>query len=118
MTREDCGRWVRGLMRSGDLHEFYISPQWRRLRADVLREARYECADCRRRGWYTRATTVHHVRHVRQYPEYALSRTYEFQGRSFPNLLPLCASCHEAHHPERHARKHHADGHEVTPERW
>lgn len=118
MTREECGRWVRRLIAEGRLHDFYISPRWKTLRAEVLKDARYECADCRARGKYTRATTVHHIRRVKQYPEYALSATYEFQGREVENLRPLCAACHEAHHPERHAKKHHADGHEVTPERW
>lgn len=118
MTRDECGRWLRRLIAEGRLHDFYASPVWRALRRKVLAAARYECTDCRAQGFYTRATTVHHVRRVKQYPEYALSATYDFQGREEVNLVPLCASCHEARHPERHARKHHASGHEVTPERW
>lgn len=118
MTEDECGRWVSRLLAEHRVHDFYTSPEWRRLRLEVLAAARYECADCRKAGRYSRAVTVHHNRHVKSYPRYALSRTYRFRGVEYQNLIPLCAACHERRHPERNHGKHHTSGREVTPERW
>lgn len=60
---------------------------------------------CRKKGRYKRATTVHHLKHLRDVPELALTDS---------NLISLCEECHEVMHPEKHKRK---NGYE-NKERW
>lgn len=86
-------QWVKGLIRDNRLHEFYTSPAWRRLQADVLREEHYECSRCKAKGLAVPARTVHHVKYLRKYPELALDRD---------NLEALCGRCHyEEHHQKK-----------------
>lgn len=114
MTPEQTGRWIRELIRRDRLIEFYLSPEWRRLRASVLAECCSECQLCRRRGFYAPADTVHHVQFVRKHPELALSRTYRTpEGKEAVNLLPVCHKCHEEIHRRRKSERP-----PVTPERW
>ena len=95
-------QWIRELMQSGELWKFYKSREWKRLKAQVLRDHHYECAECRKRGVITRydeggriLSTVHHVCHVRDHPELALSRYYKNyatgkrNGRRTGPALPL-----------------------------
>ena len=42
--------WIRGLIKRGELWKFYKSKDWVRLKESVLRDAHYECAECRARG--------------------------------------------------------------------
>jgi 5-methylcytosine-specific restriction protein A len=69
------------------LRDLYASPQWRRLRAQVLREADYicQCDDCQRAGLVLPANTVDHVR-----PHRGNSRV--FWDRA--NLRAMSAECH------------------------
>lgn len=113
MTTADTGAWVRKLIADGQLHKFYISPAWERLRREVLREYRGECLWCKERGYYTPADTVHHVQFVRKWPEMALSKHYVYQGKQLRNLIPLCRKCHELAHERKNETKA-----PVTPERW
>jgi hypothetical protein len=49
---------------------------------------------------------VHHLKHLRQYPELALTDD---------NLISVCGWCHEnIYHPEKHKKKNK----DVTVERW
>lgn len=109
--------WVVELVQSGDVHAFYVSPPWEHKRLDVLELDRYECQRCRAKGRYRRATMVHHVNHLRDRPDLALSIWYtDKDGKKHRQLISLCAECHELEHPERLKRKEHKPP--LTPERW
>ncbi len=84
------------------LHEFYTSSEWLNTREDVLNKYKRECQDCKKKGKYTKATIVHHVKHLRKYPKLALSKTYIEDGKEHIQLKPVCRDCHEyVEHPER-----------------
>lgn len=114
MTEEECGKWVRKLIAEDRLDKFYSSPLWRRLRRKVLTEYKHECQDCKAKGFYKKADTVHHVQYVRNHPRLALSETYTYQGKEYRNLVPLCHDCHEQRHGYRQKEKKKP----LTEERW
>ena len=60
---------LRGLLEAGAEHEFYSWREWRRLRREVLAVDNCECQECKRRGVYSKASIVHHVRHLRDRPD-------------------------------------------------
>lgn len=122
-------QWIRELIRTGELWKFYKTKEWRSLKASILKERHYECAECRRHGVITRydvsedgqkklISTVHHVCHVRDHPELALSRWYKDYetGEMKENLIPVCKACHNKLHPEKQKHKR-SDGY-VNEERW
>lgn len=113
MTEEQCGKWISKLIAEDRLDKFYNSPQWRKLRKEVIAENKNECQDCKAKGYYTKANTVHHQQYVRKHPRLALSRTYTFKGKEYINLVPLCHDCHEQRHGYRQREKK-----PVTEERW
>ena len=76
INQNEVGRWVQSLIEAENLHAFYISGEWLRLRADVLDEYKHECQHCKNRGYYTEANTVHHVQYVKKHPSLALSKVY------------------------------------------
>ena len=124
-------QWIRELIEKDELWRFYKSPEWIRLKRSVLKAAHYECAECRSQGKITRydigedgqkrlLSTVHHVMHVRDHPELALSRTYRDleTGEVKQNLIPACKACHNRLHPEkRRQRQRHTDSF-TNVERW
>lgn len=114
MTEEQCYKWICLLIIEDKLHEFYVSPEWRKLRKEVLSEHKHECQDCKAKGFYTKANHVHHVQYVRNHPRLALSKTYTFQGKEYKNLIPLCHDCHEKRHGYRQKEKKEP----LTVERW
>lgn len=117
---ENFLRWLIGLIQAGDIHPFYVTPQWRALSADVLRDDRRECQLCKGRGKYRRADLVHHVNHVKRRPELALSRFFEDDsGKQQRNLISVCRGCHETVcHPERMRKAGHRPTGFVNEERW
>lgn len=110
---------LRGLIQTGREKAFYDWPEWQQLRAAVLALDHWECVRCRARGRYARARVVHHVRHLRDRPDLALSVWLELPGggRGERQLVSLCKRCHEDEHPEAlvplAARRP-----PLTPERW
>ena len=102
------------LIAAGQEARFYDWPEWDAVRADVLRLDRGECQRCRLvRNRYRRAALVHHVKHLKDRPDLALS-IWDDRERQ---LVSLCRACHEEEHPERQWRKViHKDY--VTQERW
>lgn len=96
-------RQLKQLIVSGNAHEFYVSHEWRHLRAEVLREQKNECQEHKKRGGYARANHVHHVNYLRSHPELALSKWYlDKTGAPRRNLIAVCKDCHETVcHPER-----------------
>ena len=70
---EELIAWIPALIAADTLHAFYISKAWLHLRAEALREQQHECQLCKAKGLYVPATTVHHVRTVREAPWLALT---------------------------------------------
>ena len=103
-------KWIRELIKTGELWKFYKSREWRKLKASILKAAHYECAECKKHGKITRhdeggklISTVHHVCRVREHPELALSEWYKDYetGKLEKNLIPVCKACHNRLHPEK-----------------
>lgn len=96
-------RQLKQLIIDDNVHEFYVSPEWRHLRSEVLQEQKNECQEHKRRGDYAKANHVHHVNYLRNHPELALSKWYvDGNGKLQRNLVAVCKECHETVcHPER-----------------
>lgn len=101
------GEWVREIAAKSyrGWKAFYHTTKWKHKRKDILKRDHYTCQTCRQKGKHRRATTVHHIKHLRDVPELALTDD---------NLISLCDECHEMAHPEKHKRK---KGYE-NMERW
>lgn len=89
------GEWVRKMAATSyrGWNAFYHTTRWQKKREAILRRDHRTCQLCRRKGKYKRATTVHHMKHLRDHPELALTDD---------NLISLCSECHEEVHPEKH----------------
>ncbi len=98
MTPDELEKWINQLIAEDTLYKFYKSREWRQLSGAVMKENNYECQQCKERGFHTPARSVHHVQWVRKHPRLALSRTYEYQGMIYNNLIPLCENCHNKEH--------------------
>lgn len=72
----------------------------------------YECQHCKAAGRYRRAEIVHHVKHLRDRPDLALS-IWDGDERQ---LVSVCKPCHEAEHPESLRKWETVQP--VTTERW
>lgn len=114
MTGKELKKWIQELDKDGKLYKFYKSKEWLERKEAVLAEAHYECVKCKEKGRISRAVEVHHVQWVKRYPELALSRTYQYKGKTYQNLLPLCHSCHD----EEHDRFGHEKKKQFNDERW
>ena len=112
MTEHEIA-YVKQCIRDG-IHRFYVWSKWLRVRRQVLEMDRFECQDCKDRGIYTKATTVHHNQYVKKHPELALEVWYQFRGRTYRNLVGLCHDCHEARHGYRKKKGNGL----LTEERW
>lgn len=66
---------------------FYKKAVWRKLRSQALVRDHYLCQECLRQKRFTKATEVHHIKPLEDYPELGLTLT---------NLESLCWPCHEA----------------------
>lgn len=98
----DLESWIKELIDKNELWRFYKSREFMQLRDEVLSEQHYECYLCRQEGKITRATIVHHVKHVRDYPRLALSKYYiDEDGNKQIQLMCLCAKHHNQVHPEK-----------------
>lgn len=98
---------------------FYTSYAWKKKRRQVLALDRNECQKCKARGRYSRATMVHHVKHLQDRPDLALS-IWDIQpdGEAVRQLVALCKSCHEQEHPERLKQHWKKKAKPLTEERW
>lgn len=98
-TDRPLDAWIRELMDEGRPYAFYQSPEWRRLRADVLADHHGECEMCEAEGKYGRAVTVHHEHEVRDEPSLALTRYLRQADGSLREVLhPLCDHHHNLVH--------------------
>lgn len=104
-----------GLIQVGKAQQFYFWPEWERLRLEVLRFDHYECQRCKERGRYRKANIVHHVKHLKDRPDLALSLYDDDTGER--QLVSVCKTCHEDLHPES-KRQYTPKKTPVTIERW
>ena len=74
----------------------YKSKRWKKKRACILRRDGYMCRECRKYGRQVAAVTVHHIKHVDEYPELAFEDS---------NLISVCQACHNAFHPEKGGKR-------------
>ncbi len=114
-NQDEVGRIIEQLIDSDNLHAFYTSSEWLNLRAAVLEVHKFECQHCKAKGFYKKATTVHHIQFVRRHPRLALSKTYFYLEKEYKQLIPLCHDCHEAVHDYRSSKKKEMP---LTIERW
>ena len=122
--------WIRKLIADGELWRFYKTKEWKQLKQRILAENHYECSECKKRGVITRydvddetgerriLSTVHHVQHVREHPELALSEFYFANGERRVNLIPVCKACHNRLHPEKRGRRSENEQKFTNVERW
>lgn len=101
------------LITSGQEYQFYSWSCWLRTRAEVLKMDHYECQRCKARGRYSKAVLVHHVKHLKDRPDLALS-IWDGEERQ---LVSVCKKCHEELHPESQ-RQFFPKESPVTAERW
>ena len=107
------------LIQAGREARFYDWPEWQTVREAVLKLDKGECVLCReQRHRFRPARLVHHVKHLRDRPDLALSDTYrDGDGVERRQLISVCKDCHETVcHPER-MRKNTKEKFQ-TEERW
>lgn len=114
ITQTQLARLQR-LVNAGRGNEFYWWAAWLKCREQVLAYDRHECQLCKAQGKYRRAVLVHHVKHLRDRPDLALSLFDPDTGER--QLVSLCKTCHEAQHPEA-LRPLQPPKPPLTPERW
>lgn len=107
-------RQLVSLLAAGNEAAFYSWPEWLRLRREVLRLDHNECSICKAKGRYRRAVIVHHVKHLRERPDLALS-IWDGEERQ---LISVCKQCHEDCHPEAFMQNSRIKMQPITEERW
>lgn len=106
---------LQGLVEHGTPEAFYSWRRWRRLREDVRRLDNNECQLCKAQGRYRRGSIVHHVKHLTDRPDLALSIWDPDTGER--QLVTVCKACHEALHPES-MKQFSPPVAPITAERW
>lgn len=120
LTPASLAVWLPKLYACGKQYKFYKTPEWKRLRRQVLEANHYECEDCRAQSptKITRATTVHHDRETEKFPELALSLYWvDGYGGRHQNLFALCDDCHNRRHGRFGYDKKEKEA-PLTEERW
>ena len=90
---------LKTLIETGREATFYDWPEWETVRCQTLLLDRHECTRCREKGRYSPAVLVHHVKHLTDRPDLALSIWDPYTKTR--QLISLCRPCHELEHPER-----------------
>ena len=104
------------LIQAGTADLFYGWKVWKRRRHDVLALDHNECQKCRNeKKKYRKATIVHHVKHLTDRPDLALSIWDPDTGER--QLISVCKDCHEELHPESQ-RQFQPVRVPITEERW
>lgn len=106
---------LRQLISDGREGVWYNGAAWEHMRQAVLKMDCYECQRCKARGRYHKAEIVHHVKHLKDRPDLALSIYDPDTGDR--QLISVCKQCHEDLHPEAQ-RQYRPKGKPVTAERW
>lgn len=90
---------LRTLIAAGEEEKFYSWSSWQRLAAKVRRMDNFECQHCKARGKYSPGVLVHHVKHLVDRPDLAMSIYDPETGER--QLKTLCFACHLKEHPEK-----------------
>lgn len=92
--QQQTADWIRSISEDSGhgIKQFYRTYIWVKKRQQILERDHYMCQLCKKKGRYTRASTVHHIKHLKEFPELALTDD---------NLISLCSECHEEVHPEK-----------------
>jgi len=90
--------YIRLLIGDGKKHSFYCSEVWRRIAAEVRKLDNNECQICKAKGRHRRGEIVHHVKHLKDRPDLAMSIYDPVTGER--QLITVCKQCHEDAHPE------------------
>lgn len=99
---DETTNWIHGLISGDKVHDFYNSPVWKRKKNQILKDQKWECQRCKKKGIYKSARTVHHIQYLRNRPDLALKDE---------NLEAICEECHyEEHHKKKQGF--------VNTERW
>lgn len=77
---------------NGHEKKFYKSWTWQKKRAEIIARDNFECQRCKDLGKVNKGETVHHVKHLKDYPELGVDDN---------NLITLCNNCHNYMHPEK-----------------
>ena len=85
----------------------YKDIRWLRKRKQMLKRDNNECQRCKHKGKFHKAECVHHIKHLKKYPNLALVDS---------NLISLCFICHNEEHPEKLHSKHKKQF--INKERW
>lgn len=105
---------LQAMLDSGAEHGFYLWAEWKKQRSEVLRLDNWECQICKHKHHrHRRAVIVHHVKHLRDRPDLALS-IWDGEERQ---LVSVCKQCHEDEHPES-LRVPAPQAKPLTEERW
>lgn len=107
---------LRRMISAGNPDAFYDWPEWGKVRAEVLAMDGFECQECKKIRRYRKAMIVHHVKHLRDRPDLALSVFDTDSGKR--QLVSLCRACHEGQHPDRGLKRYFPRQPELTVERW
>lgn len=107
---------LRQLISDGREGVWYNGAAWEHMRRAVLKMDHYECQRCKARGRYHKAEIVHHVKHLKDRPDLALSIYDPDTGNR--QLISVCKQCHEDLHPEVLHAKQFKSKDPVTAERW
>lgn len=93
---------------------FYGSKDWDKVSAMVRKADHYQCVLC---GSARRPLIVHHVKHLKDRPDLALSLRDPDTGER--QLITVCKRCHEKLHPEALQEKRSGKKvDEISAERW
>ena len=83
---------IRKYIKQGREDKFYKSYSWQKKRMQILERDNHECQRCKELGVFGKGEAVHHIKHLKEFPEL---------GMSDDNLITLCFNCHNVVHPEK-----------------
>ena len=114
MTPDKLAR-LTAMLEAGRENVWYNSSDWGAVREAVKQMDHCECLVCKAMGRHSPARYVHHVKHLRDRPDLALSVYDPDTGER--QLICVCKDCHEMLHPESQ-RQYRPSKPPVTAERW
>ena len=79
-------------IKQGREDKFYKSYSWQKKRMEIIERDHRECQRCRELGSFSKGEVVHHIKHLKEFPEL---------GMDNDNLITLCFNCHNVVHPEK-----------------
>ena len=103
------------MLSTGRENVWYNSGDWAAVKSAVKKIDHYDCLICKAMGRRRAACIVHHVKHLRDRPDLALSIYDPDTGER--QLICVCKQCHELLHPESQ-RQYRPSKPPVTAERW